>query len=77
MESPEYEGLISRIDTVIVILVELLSRAEGRNGADCLDEFKDKCASLLVRGGVSQEKAGKSLSMQKKRVNHAAKVIRI
>jgi len=77
MDDRNYERIESRIDVLILILVELLARHENVKGSSNFDDIKEKCASLLVGGGMSQEKAGKLLSMQKKRVTRAAKAKKI
>ncbi len=65
----------AQLNAIILLLGELLPQlATDKSSAQTT---KEKAAAVLVAGGVSQERVGKLLSIQKKKVVEATKKIKI
>lgn len=65
----------AQLNAIILLLGELLSQfAKDKNSAQAA---REKIAAVLVAGGISQERVGKLLSIQKKKVVAATKRIKI
>ncbi len=65
----------AQLNAIILLLGELLPQlATDKSSAQAA---KEKVAVILATGGISQERVGKLLSIQKKKVGKAVKKIKI
>lgn len=65
----------NRIDAVLVLLAELVRQLS--TDKESAQVAREKAAAVLVSCGISQERAGKLIGMQKSKVVEATKTIKI
>ncbi|MBI4155724.1 MAG: hypothetical protein HY507_00640 [Candidatus Zambryskibacteria bacterium] len=71
----QQDFLLARLDTIIVLLSELLRQfSKDKTSAQ---NAREKSAAVLVAGGLTQERTAKLLGMQKKIVVKATKHTKI
>lgn len=69
------DSTVPQLDALVVLMAGLLEQI-AKDKAN-VQNTKEKAATILVAGGLSQERTGKMLGMQKKKVVKAAKTMKI